>query len=83
VNPEEAVHIHQDLRARYSVAIHWGTFVLTDEPLDEPPKRLAQALAAAKVPSERFFVMKHGETRKLNDLLVRDTATPSTTAGGK
>ena len=41
------MQIHQDLRARYSVAMHWGTFVLTDEPLDEPPHRLAAARRAA------------------------------------
>ena len=65
VNPEEAVRIHQDLRARYSVAMHWGTFILTDEPLDEPPHRLVAARRAAGIPAERFFVMQHGETRSL------------------
>lgn len=42
---------------------------LTDEPLDEPPKRLAQALAREQISSERFFLMQHGETR----LLKRDS----------
>jgi len=69
VNPEEAVKIHQDLRARHSVAMHWGTFILTDEPLDEPPHRLAQARRDAGISPESFFVMKHGETRKLAGLL--------------
>lgn len=67
VNPEEAVKIHQDLEARHSVAMHWGTFVLTDEPLDEPPHKLAQALRAAGIPHERFRVPKHGETWKFGD----------------
>ena len=69
VNPEEAVKIHQDLRARHSVAMHWGTFILTDEPLDEPPHRLAAARRAAGVSPETFFVMKHGETRKLAGMM--------------
>jgi L-ascorbate metabolism protein UlaG (beta-lactamase superfamily) len=69
VNPEEAVRIHLDLRARHSAAMHWGTFVLTDEPLDEPPHKLAAARRAAGVPAEQFFVMEHGETRDLAPLM--------------
>ncbi len=65
VNPEEAVRIHQDVKSRQSVAMHWGTFRLTLEPLDEPPRKLREALAAAKIDEEKFWVMRHGETRKL------------------
>ena len=72
VNPEEAVRIHQDLHARHSVAMHWGTFILTDEPLDEPPHRLAAARRAAGISPEIFFVMKHGETRKLAPMMKRE-----------
>lgn len=62
VNPEEAVRIHQDVRAAQSVAVHWGTFILTDEPLDEPPARLREALAARGLPEDAFRVLRHGET---------------------
>jgi L-ascorbate metabolism protein UlaG (beta-lactamase superfamily) len=41
MNPEEAARAFTDLGARNFVAMHWGTFKLTDEPLDEPPARLA------------------------------------------
>jgi len=41
MNPEEAVRAFSDLGARHFVAMHFGTFKLTDEPLDEPPLRLA------------------------------------------
>ncbi|MGH8528781.1 MAG: MBL fold metallo-hydrolase [Nevskiales bacterium] len=68
VNPEEAVKIHQDVKTRYSVAMHWGSFRLTLEPMDEPPRRLAAALQAAAIPGDRFWVMQHGETRKLDFL---------------
>ncbi len=62
VNPEEALQIHVDIRSKKSVAIHWGTFILTDEPLDEPPQRLARALQKNKIPPEDFLVMQHGQT---------------------
>jgi L-ascorbate metabolism protein UlaG (beta-lactamase superfamily) len=41
MNPEEAARAFTDLGARTFVAMHWGTFKLTDEPLHEPPHRLA------------------------------------------
>lgn len=62
MNPEEAVQVHVDVGARRSVAIHWGTFMLTDEPLDEPPKRLGKAREEKGLTREEFFVLKHGET---------------------
>jgi N-acyl-phosphatidylethanolamine-hydrolysing phospholipase D len=39
LNPEQAVQAHLDLGAQRSVGVHWGTFILSDEPLDEPPRR--------------------------------------------
>lgn len=40
MNPEQAVRAFRDLQAHAFVAMHWGTFQLTDEPMDEPPQRL-------------------------------------------
>lgn len=68
VNPEEAVQIHQDINSQYSVAMHWGTFILTDEPLDEPPVKLSAALKKFQLTDSEFEVFKHGETRFINDL---------------
>ena len=65
VDPAEAVQIHLDLEARQSIAMHWGTFVLTDEPLDEPPHRLRAALHAQGLTEAVFGVMQHGEMRRL------------------
>ncbi|MGI8894612.1 MAG: MBL fold metallo-hydrolase [Casimicrobiaceae bacterium] len=65
VNSVEAVQIHGDLHARQSLAVHWGTFVLTDEPLDEPPQQLAAALDAQRIARDSFWVFMHGETRTL------------------
>ena len=68
VTPEEAVEIHRDVQSRYSVGMHWGTFVLSDKPMDEPPGRLRAALKEMAIPSEQFFMMQHGETRDLSFL---------------
>ncbi|MEP7299010.1 MAG: MBL fold metallo-hydrolase [Burkholderiales bacterium] len=65
VNPAEAVQIHLDVNAKRSVGIHWGTFELTDESLDEPPKQLAEARRAKGVDDDAFTVMAIGETRRI------------------
>jgi N-acyl-phosphatidylethanolamine-hydrolysing phospholipase D len=65
VNPAEAVQMHRDLQARRSLGIHWGTFELTDESLDEPPRALAAARQAAGLTDDDFFVLAVGQTRKL------------------
>lgn len=59
-NPSEAVQIHCDVGARTSVAMHWGTFQLTDEGRDDPPRELKAALAAAKLTSENFRILEPG-----------------------
>lgn len=64
--PEEAVQVHLDARSQKSVPIHWGTFILSDEPLDEPPKRLEKAKKERGLSEEEFIVLKHGETIVLN-----------------
>ncbi|WP_247548462.1 MBL fold metallo-hydrolase [Ralstonia pseudosolanacearum] len=65
VNPAEAVQIHLDLKAKRSVGIHWGTFDLTDESLDQPPKDLAMARTAKGLEQDAFDVMAIGQTLKL------------------
>jgi L-ascorbate metabolism protein UlaG (beta-lactamase superfamily) len=62
MNPEEAVKVHKDIGSRKSIAIHWGTFMLTDEPLDEPPQLLKKALKEHNIPDNSFVVLRHGGT---------------------
>lgn len=64
-NPEEAVQAHLDLRSRRSLGMHFGTFQLTDEGMDEPLKALALAREAKGLSPEDFDVLKEGETRRL------------------
>ncbi len=59
--PRQSVQIHRDVRSKQSIAMHWGTFKLTGEPMDEPPKLLKKELSRRN--SDHFDVMSIGETR--------------------
>jgi len=62
MNPEEAVEAFRAVNARIMVPIHWGTFKLTDEAMDEPPARARAAWLAAGLPSDGYRQLAHGET---------------------
>ncbi len=62
INPEEAVMIHREIGSRKSVGIHWGTFSLTDEALDQPITDLAAARKAQAVSDNSFVLLRHGQT---------------------
>lgn len=61
--PEESLQIFDDVRGRCFVAMHWGTFDLAEEPLDEPPQRLLAEARRRGLEPDRVWVLKHGETR--------------------
>jgi L-ascorbate metabolism protein UlaG (beta-lactamase superfamily) len=63
VNPAEAVQIHQDLGARLSLGMHWGTFQLTDEPRLDPPAALRNSLEITGLSPDSFQVMEPGQSR--------------------
>lgn len=65
VNEEEAVRIHQDVRSRHSIGVHWGVFRLCDDPIDAPLDGLPVALARLQVPQNAFVLPVLGETRVL------------------
>jgi L-ascorbate metabolism protein UlaG (beta-lactamase superfamily) len=66
LNPEEALRAFRDLGARTFVAMHWGTFKQTDEPLDEPPARLEAERVRLGLPAERVRVLAVGETLEVS-----------------
>jgi N-acyl-phosphatidylethanolamine-hydrolysing phospholipase D len=78
VDPEEAVRAYVELSGDYldargsspppriALGIHWGTFKLTDEPMDEPPRRARAAWRAAGLPDEELWILRPGETRELD-----------------
>lgn len=47
------------------LATHWGTFRLTDEPMDEPPRRATSAWAARGLPADRCWVLRDDRTRRI------------------
>lgn len=65
MGPEEAVQAACDLEAKHLVAMHWGTFRLTDEPLGEPPIRAREAHRLAGRVDERLWLLDVGESRRL------------------
>jgi L-ascorbate metabolism protein UlaG (beta-lactamase superfamily) len=65
MGPEEAGRAWELLGARTLVAMHWGTFKLTDEPLGEPPERVRAWWGERGHERERLWVMDVGETRAL------------------
>lgn len=67
VNPPEAVQIHRDLGAKRSVGIHWGTFPLADEPLDQAPRDLEAARYGAALPTSEFETLAIGATVRIRN----------------
>ena len=70
MNPDEAVQATIDLHlaqpgrpAPSMLAIHWGTFRLTDEPMAEPPQRTRELWHARGLDDDRLWIAKFGETR--------------------
>lgn len=64
-NVDEAIQIHKDLKSKKSIAMHWGTFQLTDEPMDEPIKLLKKLAPEKNLLSNEFVAMTHGESKIL------------------
>ena len=74
LDPEEAVDAYEAMAASQSdsppvmIAMHWGTFALTDEPVDEPPVRLRARWSAGGHTPSQLWVLAPGETRTLPTL---------------
>jgi hypothetical protein len=69
MNPEDCIKAVDQLEGGQRgnrlvmIAAHWGTFKLTDEPMDEPPARMRERWGAAGRVGKDLWIMRHGETR--------------------
>jgi len=68
-NPEEALNIAQDLKSKKAIGMHWGTVVLSLEPIMEPPVRFKANAEKYGFKKEDAIIFKIGEVQKLEDLL--------------
>jgi len=65
INPHEAVLIHNEVRSEISFGIHWGTFILTTESIDEPPLLLDKAKKKMNISEEKFIISNLGKVNLL------------------
>lgn len=63
VDPEEAVQIHKDVRAGTSIGMHFGTFPLADDGMEEPLSDLAKARKKYGLSKDQFTVLAEGEAK--------------------
>jgi L-ascorbate metabolism protein UlaG (beta-lactamase superfamily) len=66
LSPKEAVQAHCDLSSKQSLAIHFGTFQLGDEGIDEAPLELEKELKKQGLSLHSFWVLNPGEGRKVH-----------------
>ncbi|HEU0134183.1 MAG TPA: MBL fold metallo-hydrolase [Allosphingosinicella sp.] len=62
IDPDEAVRIFEKLRPTTALGMHWGTFQLTFESIDDPPRRLAEARKARGIAPSRFVTTEAGRS---------------------
>ena len=64
VNPEESVLIHKDIKSKKSIGMHFGTFILTTEPILEPAQKISEIISKDSsfkgdfiIPSLELFIL--------------------------
>ena len=68
-NPEEALSIGKDLKSKKIIGMHWGTVILSLEPIMEPPKRFKENASDFGFNKNDAIIFKIGEVKKLNEIL--------------
>ena len=68
-NPEELLSLMKDLKVKKVVGMHWGTAILSLEPIWEPPVRFKANAEKFGYKKEDAIIFKIGEIKKLEDLI--------------
>jgi len=67
-NPEEALEIAQNLKSKKVIGMHWGTFVLSLEPIMEPPVRFKASAEKYGFKKKDALIFKIGQISSLKDI---------------
>ena len=68
-NPEEALNIGQDLKSKKVLGMHWGTVVLSLEPIFDPPKRFKDNAEKYGFKKKDALIFKIGQVSKLSEIM--------------
>ncbi len=68
-NPEEAIEIGKDLQSKKLIGMHWGTVVLSLEPILEPPKRFKSSAKQFGYDSDDAIIFKIGQVEPLENII--------------
>jgi len=68
-NPEEALKVAQDLKTKKIIGMHWGTVVLSLEPILEPPVRFKDNAEKYGFKKEDSIIFKIGQVSKINEII--------------
>ena len=68
-NPEEALNIGQDLKSKKVLGMHWGTVVLSLEPIFDPPKRFKNNAKNYGYTTNDTIIYKIGQVEPINKII--------------
>ena len=67
--PEEALEVARDLNSKKVLGMHWGTFVLSLEPIMEPPVRFKNSAENYGFKKDDALIFKIGQISPLNEII--------------
>ena len=68
-NPEEALGLARDLKSKKVIGMHWGTVILSLEPIMEPPERFKNNAEKFGFKKNDAIIFKIGQVTKLSEIL--------------